>query len=450
MTCRLWLYLAVGAIGIATPVAAQQLPATEQGLSIEGTSRVRYEAIGGQVRAGFNERDDLVSVRTTLQAEFKEGPLRLVAELWDSRVYGGGPGTPITAGEANAFELVQAFGEFKSKDLLGSSTSASLRAGRFLLNLGSRRLVAADDYRNAPSGYTGVRADLGFRDAWGATLVYALPHQRRPDDSEGLRRNVVALDREGFDQVLWGGLVSRTRVIGSAMVEASFFHLGERDRPDHPTRDRSLDTAALRVISEPEPGEVDFEAESIVQRGRISTSNVEFAPRQKVRAWFVHAEAGYTFATRWKTRISIEYDHASGDRSGGSYGRFDTLFGMRRTDLGPSGLYSVLGRTNSISPGLRIEATPDARTDVMAMLRPIWLAAARDSFSTTGVRDPSGRSGSFAGVQFDGRVRHKLSKELRLEFDAVLLAKGRFLRAAPNAQPDHWTRYASFNITASF
>ena len=159
---------------------------------------------------------------------------------------------------------------------------------------------------------------------------------------------------------------------------------------------------------------------------------------------------GASSTTRRMPRVSIEYDHASGDGRGGRYGRFDTLFGMRRADLGPSGLYNAFGRTNFISPGLRIEAVPDKRTDLMATLRPIWLAAREDSFSTTGVRDAGGSSGSFAGTQIDGRIRHQLTKALRLEVDAVLLAKGRFLREAPNAPPGRWTKYVSFNATASF
>ena len=34
--------------------------------------------------------------------------------------------------------------------------------------------------------------------------------------------------------------------------------------------------------------------------------------------------------------------------------------------------------------------------------------------------------------------------------DGLLLAKGRFLREAPNAPSDRWTKYGSFNLTASF
>ncbi len=286
----------------------------------------------------------------------------------------------------------------KSKDPLGKGSTASFQAGRFLLNLGSRRLVAADDYRNTTNGYTGLRADVGWRSGWKATLVYTLPQQRRPDDPAELRRNVVAPDREGFDLVLWGGLVRRSRAIGAVMIEASYFHLGERDRPGRPTRDRSLNTATLRLISDPAPGGVDFEIEGAIQRGKISTGLAATAARQDVAAWFVHADLGYSFPAAWKPRVSIEYDHASGDRPGGRYGRFDTLFGMRRADLGPAGLYNAFGRANFISPGVRIEAAPDKRTDMMATLWPIWLAAREDSFSTTAVRDASGRSGSFAGT----------------------------------------------------
>ncbi len=80
----------------------------------------------------------------------------------------------------------------------------------------------------------------------------------------------------------------------------------------------------------------------------------------------------------------------------------------------------------------------------------MWSAAANDPFSFTGVRDPSGRPGRFAGTLFDGRVRHFVMPWLRLEVDAILLAKGRLLREAPNAPPRRWTRYLSLNATATF
>jgi hypothetical protein len=42
-----------------------------------------------------------------------------------------------------------------------------------------------------------------------------------------------------------------------------------------------------------------------------------------------------------------------------------------------------------------------------------------------------------------------LLARLRFEFDGLLLAKGRFLRDAPNAPSGRYTKYGSFNLTAS-
>ncbi|MBB5714864.1 alginate export family protein [Sphingomonas aerophila] len=444
---RSWWAAALGGLCYVAPAAAQEAP--KEGWSLSGTARLRSEAIDGQARAGFNESDDLVNLRTTVRAQYQDGPVQVAAELWDSRVNADDRGTPVSTGEVNAVELVQAYVAVKLPGILGAGTSTTVQAGRFLLDLGSRRLVANDDYRNTTNGFTGVRADLGVS-AWKATLIYVLPQQRRPDDLPSIRRNAVEFDHEGFDQVLWGGLVSRAHAIGPANVDVSFFHLGEHDTVGRPTRDRSLNTASLRVIRDPAPHRFDGEVEGIVQRGHISTSLAPGAPTQQVRAWFVHADGGYSFGDAWKTRVSAEYDLASGDGPGGAYGRFDTLFGMRRADLAPAGLYNAILRSNMISPGLRIETVPSKRTDLLATLRPMWLAAREDSFSSTGVRDVTGRSGSFAGTQLDGRVRHQPFSWLRLEVDAVLLAKGHFLRTAPNAPPGRWTKYLSLNATASF
>lgn len=81
----------------------------------------------------------------------------------------------------------------------------------------------------------------------------------------------------------------------------------------------------------------------------------------------------------------------------------------------------------------------------------LWLASRFDIFSTTGARDATGNSGRFAGRQVEARVRYWLiPKRLRLEWNGLLLAKGRFLRDAPNAPAGGNTVYSSFNATISF
>lgn len=439
------------AMGMAAVCALTAPPAqgeeVQEGLSLSGAMRLRYEAIDGQSRVGFNRRDDLLNLRTNVLARYREADIEVAVELYDSRVWGDRAGTPVSTNEVNAFEPVQAYVARTFQDPLGAGSRVTVTAGRMMLNLGSRRLVAADDYRNTTNGYTGMKADFAAGGEWKGTFIYTLPQVRLPDRLEDVRSAKVKLDRESFDLVLWGGQISRAKTIGLATLEFTYFHLGERDAPRRPTRDRSLDTFGGRLILDPNPSRFDYEIEAFYQTGSVSTSTAASAERQSVTASFIHADGGYTFPGAWTPRLSVEYDRASGDKPGGKFGRFDTLFGMRRADLAPAGLYNALARTNIETVGVRLEAKPSKHLDWFAAYRPMWLAARQDSFSSTGVRDASGRSGNFAGHQLEGRVRYWLiPKRLQFELDGLVLARERFLRKAPNATEGKWTRYVSFNL----
>lgn len=430
---------------------AAQAEGDDTSFQLHGAVRLRWEAVENQARVGFNSNDQLFNIRTQLSGEYKAPDFRAFAELWDSRAYGAEVGTPLSTGEVNTLEVVQAYVVKDLPGLLGKGTNVSLTAGRMMLNIGSRRIIAADDYRNTTNGYTGLRADISAPKGIKATALYMLPHQRLPDTFQDLRDNKVRMDRENFDQVIWGGMLSKAKAIGPAMAELSFYHYGERDTPRLATRDRSINNIDVRLVTEPEAGKIDYELEGIWQTGDISASTAATAARQAVSATFGHAEIGYTFAKGWKPRIAFEYDYASGDKPGGKYGRYDILFGFRRGDFSPSGIFNAIHRTNINMPGIRVEATPSKKVDWMASYRPMWLASATDSFATTNVRDAAGNSGKFAGHQFDSRVRWWLMpKRLRFEFNGTLITKGAFLRDAPNATPGKATRYVSFNLTGMF
>jgi len=441
------LTAAAATLSATAPAAAQDVP---EGLSASGSVRLRYEAVGGQARAGFNDSDDLTELRTRLRLAWRHDALLGVVEVFDSRAWGANPGTPLTTNEVNTLEPVQAYVQAALGDVMGAHTKTSVQAGRFVLELGSRRLVANDDYRNTTSGFTGLRADIASRAGIKATLVYLLPQMRLPDDGPSLRNNDVRLDRESFAAVLWGGFVARQRPGSAILGEASFLHFGEGDRTGRPTRNRSLNSAGARFLADPRPGRFDGGVEGIYQWGHIAASLAPGASTLPVSATFVRLHAGYTFAAPWKPHVLFELDRASGDGRGRTYGRFDPLFGMRRADLAPAGLYNAVGRTNVLSPGIRLELAPSKRTDLFAGYRALWLADRHDAFATTGVRDASGASGRFAGHQIDARVRRWLvPARLRFEVDGTYLARGRFLREAPNGRARD-VRYASFNLTATF
>jgi len=417
-------------------------------LKVEGSVRLRYEAIDGQSRVGANERDQLINLRTNLFAEYDFGPLRIGGEIQDARAYLANRGTPISTNEVNAVEPIQAY---VATTIGAGRGTLTLKAGRMIAAIGSSRLIANEEFRNTANSFTGVRGDYAARSGASVTAFWFLPQQRLPDDRAGLEANGVALDREGLDTMLWGALATTPARLAGGRLAIGYVGLHERDRAGVRTRRRNLHSLDLRFYRPAHGGKLDWDAEAIYQLGSIAASTAPGAPRLPVDASFYHIALGYTLPGKLGLRLSASYDEASGDRQGRSYNRFDTLYGLRRADFSPAGLYGEVVRSNLRAAGGRVELAPGKRFDTLFDIRALWLASATDAFASTGVRDASGRSGDYAGTQFDMRARYWLiPKALRGEINLDYLAKGRFLKTAPNAPATGDTRYAAVSVTAFF
>lgn len=442
-------YLPFAALMVmASPAVAQTVPEAPEGLDVSASVRLRYEVIQDQARANVPVDETSTQLRTILRATYRTGRVTFGGGLYDSRALDAANPTALTNNDVNAMEPLEAWVAVDLGTPGDDRVSGRLQLGRTYLNLGSRRLVASDDYRNTMNGYTGLRLDLTGPAKTEATIIYVLPQQRLPNDEAGVRDNRIVFDHEGFDQRLWGLRTAKADVVSHTTIEASFYRFEERDTPSMATRDRHLSNIDLRVYADQHPGRFDYEFEVIRQTGSISTSLAPDAPRQPVEAWFAHGEVGYQWAGGWQPHLVMESDYASGDDRGPTYHRFDTLFGMRRSDYGPVGLYAAVTRDNLIAVGPRLEVTPNRRVDAFMTVKKLWLASAVDSFSTTGVVDPTGDSGTNAGWQTDARVRYwAVPKRLQLEVDGAWLAKGRFLATAPNSVSSGDTLYLSFNAT---
>lgn len=108
-------------------------------------------------------------------------------------------------------------------------------------------------------------------------------------------------------------------------------------------------------------------------------------------------------------------------------------------------------RANLISPGIRFEVAPDPDWDAFIDYRSLWLENPTDSFAATSVRDRTGRSGSFAGHQIEGRVRYWLvPRSIVLDSGVAYLLKGDVLRNAPNAPNTGDTIYGYMTTTFFF
>lgn len=319
---RITMIAAAALASTASAQAAESKPWTLQaaldppkGLTVSGSVRARYEAIDNNLRPGFRRDEDVLSFRSSLFAEYRTGGFRIGGELNDGRVYGTKAGTTLNVNDVNTMEPVQAYIGADLGAPFGRGSALSVQLGRIQLALGSRRLVTADEYRNTTAGHTGIRFDARAEGGLAATLIYVMPHQRRPDDPASMRDNEVAIDVESEDLTLFGGLVSKAGLPDKATVEAVYFGLDERDAFGRPTRNRNLHTYGGRLLRAPESGRLDYELEGYLQSGTIRESLAPAARLLDVSASFVHAEAGWTWGGAWKPHLAVEYDRASGDRA---------------------------------------------------------------------------------------------------------------------------------------
>jgi hypothetical protein len=441
----------------AVPAQAQSdlKPQGEEGISfsIDATARTRIEAIGGQFRPAVPADDVFLSFRTTVAAKAELGPVTVGGEIVDARGYGQRTGSSVRTSEVNALEPVQAYVAYRASDLFAKGATATFTGGRYTLDIGSSRLVSRTDFPNAVQSYLGGAVDWRTKGKDRFVAFWARPFSSLPDVVSDIEDNEVELDRAGGNLTFFGASATLAKALGDVSAEAYAYRLAEQDRTTRATRNRHLSTAGGRLRRAPVKGKFDFEVEGAYQWGTARATTAANDVRDlDVRAGFAHAEAGWTVATGWTPRVSAMFDYASGDgREAGTYGRFDTLFGSRRADFGPLSLYGPVGRANLISPGLRLEAKPSKRLDLMTSVRGLWLAEATDSFASTGVRDRTGTSGRYAGTQLEARVRRWLVPErLRVELGGAYLAKGGFLKDAPNAPDTGDTRYAHLDLAASF
>ncbi len=401
--------------------------------------RTRYESLRHTFRAQAPGHHDGLFTRTGAHLTFGRPWLHVEAEVVDSRLFWVAPDTPLNTGLGNALDLLQARVVVQGDGVLVDGDRAVLRVGRMTFDLGGRRLVARNGFRNTINAFTG--ADLSWEcsnaadlpnPTTGLRLFALMPVTRAPGDRAPLANNAVRLDREQTGSLLWGAWGSVD--VGALSLEGYLVGLFEADQPTLETRDRRLLSPGLRLLSAPRPGHWDMELEVVAQWGTSrATRQPDDVQDLTHRAWFAHAALGYTWEVRWRPRLELLGDVATGDDDPKDrvQGRFDTLFGARRFELGPTGLFGAFARANIRSPGLRLQVSPLSAVKFTGAWRPFWLDAVGDAWGPSGARDLSGRSGRFVAHQIEARVQwHVLPGHLTLEAGAAHLVLGGFARQA--------------------
>jgi hypothetical protein len=421
--------------------AVGSLPTFDFGLE----HRARYEHLANDFRSTSTGNASGLFLRTLLHAELRLSPVVVGAELQDARAYVLDE-TPVNTSTTNPLELLRAYVGLRLKDALMDGDTLSATLGRMTLDLqripmppspterATRRLLARNDFRNTINGFNGLDVHWLSPNEHFVRFLAAFPVGRLPSEPEELLANDIVFDRENTHTILWSAFYSSPPVLSGAHVEGYIVGLHESDATDTETANRRLLTPGARFFRAPKAGQVDFMLEAMLQVGTSRASNKpEDTTDLDHLAFSGAASLGYQIAHAWKPRVVAQYDFASGDAdpTDDANQRFDTLFGARRFDFGPTGLYGALARTNLHSPGVRFEAAPHRMVDGFVAYRWNWLASAKDAWTSATLRDTTGESGSFIGSQIEGRLRFSpFPRNLSFETGAAYFLRGDFARDA--------------------
>lgn len=424
-----------------------------EGLELSGSFRVRYEGFDGPIQTTGSASDQILAIRTLLKADYSSEGWGLVGEFQDSRQELADEGSLITTASVNTAELLQGYLKLNGDDLIPAGSRMELRLGRQTIDAGSRRLVARNRFRNTSNTFDGGCLYWDNLSGFAVQTFYVLPVVRRPSDAEALLNNESRLDRSFSNYQFWGIHGTWKDVLGTASGELYLYRLEEADSKDLPTENRHLYTPGARLYRKPAKSNWDCDLEMAVQFGEQQNSNPtnDFTDLDHW-AQFVHLEVGWSVDMAGSPRVALLFDYASGDLDpdDNQSNRFDPLFGARRFDYGPTGIYGSVARTNIVSPGVSLNLKPTNRVQAQLAYRPLWLASDTDAWSISGLRDPSGMTSPFVGQQIETSLQWELVPgRLSLEVGAAYLFAGSFIQEVPNStgQGDSMYVYSSVSFT---
>lgn len=415
-----WVLKTLGAMALmVSALPASQ--ASEPTYDFSGSFRLRYETLQNPVpvssSASRPDHNQRISSRIILRGSVNWQQWGAGFEMQDSRAFLDNDDPSLGSSQVNTLEPVQAYISWKGNNTQGLN---KVKMGRLTLDLGSRRLVAVGRYRNTQNGFQGLLTQWGVND-WNVQAFYLNPTSRIPNDAQSIDNNDTKLDK-ALDEIKFYGAFGEL----SKQWHLYLYVLDEHDSQSRASKDRSIISIGGRhayQLANNWYGDI----EAVWQTGEVSESAKVGAQTIDHQAWFFHASAGKVI-TR-DTKLQAELDIASGDSDStdGTSRAFDSLFGVRRFDFGPTDTYQGFRRSNIMSPGLRLLTTLTDNSQLMAGYRALWKQTVAHN------------EDAFFGHQVEFRYRYTIGKRWRLEAGGAYLAKGNAL--AKGDYPDD-TRFA--------
>ncbi len=413
----------------------------------------RLESLEGQYRLAHNGSSDQVLIyRSAVEGRYTHGVAQLNVELLDVRQAFADEGTPLTRRSVEAANLQQLYLTWNWPKVF-SSSKVDVNLGRQTLNLGSRRLLSRST-SNVPVSFTGVVANLQREKGERWTAFSLVPVLSFPSARADILDNRAERNKESHGTRFVGVFVQLPEHRFGLQSEYYAFHLREVDTGDEELADLSINTVGTHLYTPVAPGKMDYELEAALQAGK---SRASAAPSDLLdlrhRAYFYHLSFGYSPDVALTPHVQLLYDFASGDRnpSDKENNRFDTLFGARRSEFGPSSLYGPFYRANLSTLGLRLTVNPSPALEMIFTLRDFALASSRDEWGKSGWQDSSGRSGRDLGRHLETRMRwDAIPGNLAVDTGMVWLQTGDFPSEVSFKHTPSLSRYAYLQTSLSF
>ena len=382
--------------------------AAQPEFDVSGSWRLRLEALNNPIfpaeegsRTQHNQR---LSSRLLVKGEMKWDALEAVVEIEDSRAWLDNNDPTLSSSQVNTLEPLQAYVRYSFKD---TKYMDSVTAGRMALDHGSRRLVSKGVFRNAINSFDGLMTDWAWQ-SWNVRAFYLMPVSRLPSDKSLVANNERAFDKSYSDRRFFGIFAHSD----DNKWNLHSYWLKEDDAPDLSTKNRDLYTLGAEY-TDTLAGEWLANLEVIGQTGtaRQSSSPSDITDLDH-RAWLIHASLGQAITANTVLKGELDIISGDNDKTDNTIHDFDSLYGVRRFDFGPTDVYQAMPRRNLLALGARSVSKYNGKQNLMLGYKSFWYQQAPQ-----GVDD-------FIGHQVEARLRWQTTPSLRLEWGGAYLLKG--------------------------
>jgi hypothetical protein len=366
-------------------------------LSVGANIRERFEVNAANFGTGGNQQDSYLLSRTEAHADLRiAGQVQIFLQLQSDTAPGKERLSPV---DQDRLGIEQAF--VAVSEPLGAGAVA-IRIGRQENGFDLQRFLSVRDGPNVRQSYDGVSVAY-TGGPWRFITVYTHPVQNR--------------DSSLFDDYssphLSLGLIRIERQVTSSSSLSAYVGQFRQDDARFPGASGNERRQLVEVRYTGVSSRVDWDAEAMSQNGRIGA--------QAIRAWATGAVIGRTFgSTRFRPRISLQFDAASGDKSPTDH-RLDTF-----NPLFPSGYYfTTAGYTtyvNLVHVKTDLSLNPLTNLKLSSGIGVEWRETVADAIYTlpdVPVPDTAGRGGRYVGTYGQFRAACGLTPHIALALEAV-------------------------------